>query len=105
MWPREDILAYNIEEPLSKLIHLFVDLECSRVPVYKETLDDIVGIAHANDFFLARDHITSSQSLSKILRKPLYIPENTPGQWLLQKFKENGEYMALAVDQYGVITE
>lgn len=104
MWPREDIVAYDMDEPLTKLIHLFVDMECSRVPVYKESLDDMVGIAHANDFFLARDQIKSPEDLCSILKKPLYVPENSAAQSLLQKFKDTGEFVALVVDQYGVIS-
>lgn len=104
MWPREDILAYDMEEPLTKLIHLFVDMECTRVPVYKGSLDEIAGIAHANDFFLERDNIKTEKDLHAILKKPLYVPENSAAQSLLQKFKEAREYVALVVDQYGVIS-
>ena len=104
MWPREDILAYDIEEPLSKLIHLFVDMECTRVPVYKENLDEMLGIAHANDFFLERDNIKNQDDLCRILTKPIYVPENSGAQTLLHKFKETCEFVALVVDQYGVIS-
>lgn len=104
MWPKEDIVAYDIEEPLSKLIYYFVDLECTRVPVYRDSLDDLIGIAHANDFFLLRDTIKDEKELVKILRKPLYVPENAPAVTLLHRFKETGEYVALVVDQYGVIS-
>lgn len=104
MWPREDILAYDMEEPLSKLIHLFVEMECSRVPVYKNTLDEIAGIAYVNDFFLYREIIKTPDDLGLILKKPLFIPENSAAKALLQKFKETGEYVAIVVDQYGIIT-
>ncbi len=104
MWPRVDILAYDLDEPLTKLIHLFVDLECSRVPVYKDSLDELSGIINANDFFLERDNIKTPDQLIPILRKPLFVPENSPAKALLQKFKETREYVALVVDQYGVIT-
>lgn len=104
MWPRVDILAYDLDEPLSKLTHLFVDMECSRVPVYKDSLDELLGIAHANDFFLEREKIKTPEQLIPILRKPLFVPENSPARALLQKFKETREYVAIVVDQYGVIT-
>ena len=52
MRPREEVIFYNLEEPLSKLIHLFVDQQCSRIPVCRDNLDKVVGIITGYLFFL-----------------------------------------------------
>lgn len=104
MRPRDDILSYDINEPISKLIHLFVDQECSRLPVCNNNLDDVLGIVTAQLFFLNRQKITSGESLKDILTKPLYIPETTPAQALLRRFDEQNQLIALVVDEYGSIS-
>ncbi|MGD0665428.1 MAG: CNNM domain-containing protein, partial [Rhabdochlamydiaceae bacterium] len=54
MRPREEVLYFDQTEPLTRLIHLFVDQECSRIPVCKEGLDQIVGVMTCRQFFLHR---------------------------------------------------
>lgn len=104
MRPREDILAYDIEAPLSKLIHLFVEQEYSRIPVFRGNLDNILGIMTAKRFLLHRDHITTPESLLPLLNKPFYAPESMPARLLLSRFHENRQALALVVDEYGSIT-
>lgn len=104
MRPRDDILSYNVNEPISKLIHLFIDQECSKLPVCNNTLDDVLGIVTAQQFFLNRQNIVSGNQLEKILTKPLYIPESTSAQILLRRFDEQNQLLALVVDEYGSIS-
>jgi CBS domain containing-hemolysin-like protein len=101
---REEIIFFDINESLSTLTSLFVDKECSRIPVCDKTLDNVKGIITAKEFFLHRDQITSSQELEKYLFTPLYIPENTPGRLLMRRFDEYNQVIALVVDEYGSIT-
>ncbi len=104
MRPREDILFYNSEEPLSKLIHLFTDLQCARIPVYEETSDAILGIISARQFFLHQHAIKTSADLKHYLAKPLYVPETTLASSLLRRFEENKQVIALVIDEYGSLT-
>lgn len=105
MRPRDDILSYDINEPISKLIHLFVDQECSKLPVCNHSLDKVLGVITAQQFFLNRQNITSGkQQLEEILTKPLYIPETTPAQIVLRRFDEQNQLLALVVDEYGSIS-
>lgn len=104
MVPYENILYYNIHEPLSKLIHLFVEEKCTRIPVCKENLDEVLGVITAKQFFLHGESLTSSRDLLPLLFKPFYIPETTPAQSLLRQFDEKNEVLALAVDEYGSVT-
>lgn len=104
MRPRGDIMFYDIEEPLSKLTHLFVDQEYSRVPVCDNNLDKILGIITAKQYFLHRDKLNQPTDIIPILTKPFYVPETTPTRLLLRKFNERGEVIALVVDEYGSIS-
>lgn len=104
MRPREDILFYDINEPLSKLIYLFIEQECSRLPVCDHSLDNVLGIITARQFFLHRHTITDSQSLTEHLIKPLYIPENMPAKSLGRQFDQHRQVIALVVDEYGSIS-
>ncbi|HRD56352.1 MAG TPA: hemolysin family protein [Parachlamydiaceae bacterium] len=103
MRPKEDILFYKIEEPLSKLIYLLVDQQCSKIPVCDEKLDHLLGIISAKTFFLNRDEIYKSGQLLPFLSKPFYVPENTMAPLLLTRFNEKKEEMAIIVDEYGSI--
>jgi CBS domain containing-hemolysin-like protein len=104
MWPKEDILFYQISEPLSKLVHLLVDKECSRLPVCDQDFDNLLGIITAKTFLLNKDNIQNPNDLKKFLKKPFYIPESTPAKQLFHRFEQEHEAMALVVDEYGSIS-
>jgi len=104
MHPRGDIVFYDIEDPITKLTHLFINDEISQLPVCENSLDNILGIISAKQFFLNRDKINTPQDIIPIISKPFYFPETTPARLLLRKFNEKGEDMALVVDEYGSIS-
>lgn len=104
MRPREDILYYSIHEPLSKLMYLFVDQQCSRLPVCDKDLDNVLGILTADQFFIHRPSIENSEDLKKILKKPFFIPETTPARLLFRRFNEKNEVLALIINEYGAIS-
>lgn len=103
MWPREDILFYDIHKPLTKLTHLFVDMECTRIPVCEDSIENVKGIITATKYFLYRDQIKTSENLLQFLDKPYFIPETTPVRKLMRQFNERNEAVALAVDEYGSV--
>lgn len=104
MRPREDILFYDIREPVTKLAHLFSDQQCSRVPVCDQNLDHILGILTAKRYFLHRDSIEEPEDIKPILAKPFYVPETTPARLLLRRFQEHRHVLALVVDEYGSVS-
>lgn len=104
MRPREEILYYDINEPLSKLTYLFVDQECSRLPVCDKSLDHILGIITAHQFFLYRRRIKTTADLKKYLIPPVYIPESMLARSLVRRFDEYGQILAIVVDEYGSIS-
>ncbi len=101
--PREDMLCYEIHEPLSKLVHLFMDKKRSWIPVFDTELENILGIISAKEYFLHQQEIREPKNLRRFLTKPFYIPENTSARTLLRKLQENKLSMAIVVDEYGSI--
>lgn len=104
MRPRQDILYYDIREPLTKLIHLFVDKQCTRIPVCEKDLENILGIIDARQYFIHRNTIENAEHLKKFLWKPYYIPETILSRTLLTKLEESAQEMALVVDEFGSIS-
>lgn len=103
MRPRQEVLFYEINEPLTKLTHLFVDQQCSRIPVCDGSLENIIGIMSARDFFLYRKELTTKENLIVNLVKPFFVPGNMLARVLLRRFDEKKCVLAIAVDEYGSI--
>lgn len=104
MRPRQDILYYDIREPLTRLVHLFVDKQCSRIPVCEKDIESVIGIIDTKQYLLHREAIREPQDLRQFLWRPYYIPETTSSQTLLKRLDESGQEIALAVDEYGSIS-
>jgi len=104
MRPREEVLFFDIDEPLSKLIHLFVDQQCTRIPVCRESLDNIIGVITTHVFFIHREKLQNSADLIPLLTKPFFIPEGTSAEALLRQMYDREESIALVVDEYGSIS-
>ncbi|MCB1136868.1 MAG: CBS domain-containing protein, partial [Chlamydiia bacterium] len=104
MRPREDIIFFNIQDQLQRLTHLFVDQECSRLPVCDGEVNNVLGVMTARDYFLHRDHLRSSEELFTCLRKPFFLPETTDASSLIRQMDRKGEVVAIVVDEYGSVT-
>ncbi len=104
MRPRDDILYYDINEPLSKLIDMFVKQECSRIPVCDKSLDNILGIISARQYFLHRASIKCGQDLKDHLIKPIYVSETSSAKALALQLNHSNQVLALVVDEYGSIS-
>ncbi len=104
MTPMQDIIAFDINDEISRLKDLFITQECSRIPVYNKNLENIVGIIWSGVFFLHQDQIKEGADLEKFVRKPFFVPESTPAKILMSQFYEKDEIMAIVVDEYGSIS-
>ncbi|MBT1247393.1 MULTISPECIES: hemolysin family protein [unclassified Thermosipho (in: thermotogales)] len=105
MIPRVDIIAIEESETLDKVMEIIKEEEYSRIPVYKETIDNIVGICYAKDvlvFISERGTDVSTKVKAKeLMREPLFVPETMKVSELLKIFKEQKIHMAIVVDEYG----
>lgn len=114
MVPRADITAVDIDTPLQELTRIFGEAAHSRLPVYRETLDDPVGVVHIKDVVghLARyaeaghqaepaDRWGEARILPAIKRPLLYVPASMRALDLLLKMQSRRMHMALVVDEFG----
>lgn len=104
MRPREDIIHYNIQDPLDQLVHIFTDQECSRVPVCEGDLENVIGLISVQEFFFHRENAQTIEDLKKILRKPFFLPESSHALSALKVMRNKNEALALVVDEYGSIS-
>lgn len=104
MRPKEEILFYDIAQPLSKLIYLFIEEGYTRVPVCQKSLDVVLGIISLPEFYTIQNALFSPSDLIPHLTKPFYVPETTPAKVVLKRLDEHGDVLALVVDEYGTIT-
>jgi CBS domain containing-hemolysin-like protein len=101
MIPRVDIVAVNIDIPLKELVKIVCDAGYSRVPVYKDSIDHVVGVLHAKDLLRFLAEKPGKFNVKKLMKKPFFVPETLPLDDLLREFKKRRLHMAIAVDEYG----
>lgn len=104
MRPRDEILYYDCSDPISKLITLFVEKECTRVPVCDGDLQNMLGVISAQTFFVFRNSFEKGKDLIPHLTKPFYVPETILARTLLHHFFHRKEVMGIVVDEYGSIS-
>jgi CBS domain containing-hemolysin-like protein len=108
MTPRADVVAVEISTPLGDVVRQFVESEHSRMPVYRETLDDPVGVVHIKDVvrLLAPREDGSAPDwsqpvLHRLRREVLYVPASMRTADLMLKMQTTRIHMALVIDEFG----
>jgi magnesium and cobalt transporter len=102
MVPRADIVAMRVDVTLAQALEQIRNDGHSRLPVYREQLDEVVGMVHVKDVFSYVGR-PEAFSLEAILRKPLMVAPQTPVLDLLLQMRQQRVHMALVVDEYGGI--
>ncbi|MEN8776235.1 MAG: gliding motility-associated protein GldE [Polaribacter sp.] len=99
MKPRIDIFAISDEEPYEVVLKKILENGYSRNPVYKENIDNIIGILYAKDLL---EHLNKkSFKWQNLLREPFFVPENKKLDDLLSDFRAIKNHLAIVVDEYG----
>ena len=107
MTPRTDIDCVPDDMPLPDVARIIVRSGHSRIPVYHETRDNIVGIVHAKDVLhsLLDAHNQNAQAAdppaAAVMREPFFVPETKSIRTLLQEFRARKQHIAIALDEYG----
>jgi len=101
MVPRLDIVAVELNSSLSEVAEKVVRYGYSRLPVYEDTIDQIVGIVHTRDLIAALAQQKAATSLRDLVRPAFFIPETKRLDDLLQEMRVKGVQMAIVVDEYG----
>ncbi len=97
--PRVDIVAVNENTSNKKVAKIFSKCKFSRLPVYDEDLDHIVGILYQKDFYT--DTGISGRSIRKLMRKPVFVPSTMKIDETLSFFKQQNTHIAIVTDEFG----
>ncbi len=104
MIPRADILSVEVGTTFTELIRIFAEEAHSRMPVYRETLDDPLGFVHIKDVMAevaGGETAPDARPLERLLRRMLYVPASMPLTDLLVRMQGTRIHLALVVDEYG----
>ncbi len=101
MTPRPNIIAISMDKSLEDLRQLVIHEQYSRVPVYQDTIDNIMGFVHVRDMFELDDEDRQSKPLRELMRPIPLVPETKPVTDLLREMQRDGAHMVIVVDEYG----
>lgn len=94
--PRPDVVALSIDSSIEELTQLFIDTGLSRILIYKESIDDIIGYVHISTLF------KDPPAIAKALSRVLIVPETMSAQRLLNLFIRDQKSVAVVVDEFGI---
>jgi len=102
MVPRPEVVALSIDLPPEQCLEAVMDSPYTRYPVYRESLDNVVGILHVRDLFGAlRDRGMHEVKIEDLVRPAHIVPETKDLAALLTEFRRTNQHMAIVVDEYG----
>ena len=107
--PRADIVAVAEDVTFEELVRLFAEAGHSRLPVYRENLDTVVGMVHVKDLFtILATGAPPPETIAPLIRQPLYVPQSMGALDLLARMQSSRTHLAIVLDEYsgteGLIT-
>ncbi len=101
MTPRTEICALTVESTVAAARDLIVEEKYSRLPVYRDSIDNVVGVIYVRDLLLNWSEKLENQKIEPLLRPALFVPETIPADQLLKKMQSDHFQLAMVVDEYG----
>ena len=98
---RGDIMAVSSTVSFDELVRAFADAGHSRLPVYGESLNEVVGMIHIKDVFMAAEDPSRDRSMAALMREPLFVPESMGVIELLARMRSQRIHLAIVVDEFG----
>lgn len=99
--PRTEMAAISVETQVREALRFAVNSRFTRIPVYRENRDHVLGFVHIKDLFRLNHSTAGEGAIDKIVRKVSFIPETTPLKEVWNIFNREENYMAIAVDEFG----
>ena len=99
MLHRTKLITAPLNSKVTELMQISLDAGFSRIPLFRESIDDIVGFVHVKDLF--RLHNQNSEDVSSILREVVFVPETMPVSDLWKRLNSRRKYLAVVFDEYG----
>jgi putative hemolysin len=103
MTPRPDIVAIPASATIEQMRRLLVETKFSRLVVYQQTLDDVVGIAHVQDLLQIPESESKRRTVRELARPALFVPETKLGSDLLKEMRRRNQQMAIVIDEHGMV--
>lgn len=101
MVPRVDIRAIRDDAPLPEIVDLVLEEGHSRIPVYRETIDHVVGVVYVKDLFRYLRDGRTEVTAAEVMRPAYYVPETKKVDELFQEMRQKKIHLAIVVDEYG----
>lgn len=101
MTPRPDIVAISADRSLDDLREMVINEQYSRIPVYEDSIDHIVGFVHVRDMFELEDEQRANKTLRDLMRPIRAVPETKPVNDLMRDMQSENTHMVVVVDEYG----
>ncbi len=101
MIPRTEMHCCTVDASLETIIDTIIRYGHTRIPVYEDTIDHIVGVVYAKDLLKYWNQPTDTISLRQIMRQPFFVPETKRLEELLREFRQQRKHIAIAIDEYG----
>ena len=102
MTPRTEVYCINIKEPLSLYIDELLEKRFSKIPVYEDDIDNIIGVLYIKDFVIeAKEKGFDNIEIKKIIKEPYFVPEINTVQDVFNEMQSYKKQMAIIIDEYG----
>lgn len=99
MLHRTKLVAASVETPAAEILNLAMESGLSRIPIYRKTIDDVIGFVHVKDLF--RLHVQGKSDVQDVVRDVVYVPESLPVADVWSKLNARNKYLAIVFDEYG----
>jgi CBS domain containing-hemolysin-like protein len=103
MTPRPEVVAIRARATVGELRNLLIATKFSRIPVFEDSLDDIVGIAFARDLLQVPESESATRTVRDLARPAFFVPETKHGSDLLKEMQRRNQQMAIVVDEFGSV--
>ncbi len=101
MTPRPNIVAISADATLEELRQIVITEQYSRIPVFEETIDKVLGFIHVRDMFELDEDERARRTVRELLRPILFVPETKPVNDLMRQMQQENTHMVIVVDEYG----
>jgi CBS domain containing-hemolysin-like protein len=101
MTPRPNIVAISAESTLEELRQIVITEQYSRIPVYEQSIDGVIGFVHVRDMFELEEEERGKRTVRELVRPIMLVPETKPVNDLMRQMQQENTHMVIVVDEYG----
>ncbi len=103
MVPATDIISLNVNTPIKDALRIFSEHQFTRLPVYQDTMDNVIGMVHQKDVFVILSR-HEAKPLKDIVRTIMFVPETLKVNQLLTEFRKQQMHIAIVLNEHGIVT-